>query len=267
MSKNFEIGAYYHTLKGIDVAKIDHATFLKSDETGVEAFHKQHPHLKISLALDSGGPQRLKHGIKELTIKAHKGMDLEKECQALLKKEFKVRVALPSNIGLLKSLNIRALAELDVKLDLMAFDYAHPADSRTNFHTLLFGWEGPSVIQTLEFLQNHGISLKKVSLGLTSFGVLFKNVSPGMSNTGYPQPCQGDQLDKPELSPEAIENYLKMHPSAQLFYTFISGCFQSFIYNGENRDWISFDDHHTLKSKTAWARHQGLRGVFFYNLV
>ena len=85
-----------------------------------------------------------------------------------------------------------------------------------------------------------------------------------MSNTGYSQPCKGDQLEKSEMSPQAIEKYLKTHSSAQLFYTFLRGCFQSFIYNEENGDWISFDDSHTLESKTSWARHQGLNGVFLY---
>jgi GH18 family chitinase len=267
MTKNFERGAYYHTLKGIEVDKLDHATFLESDEItpdALEIFREKHPHLKLSLALDKEGPQRLSHRVKELTIKAHKGMDLEKECQVLLKKGFQVRVALPSNIELLKLLKLEAVAALDVKFDLMAFDYAHPSSSRTNFHTLLFSWDGPSVVQTLEFLQEQGVPLNKVSLGLASFGVLFKNVSPGMSNTGYSQPCKGDQLEKPEMSPVAIEKYLKTHPSAQLFYTFLGGCFQSFIYNEENGDWISFDDGPTLESKTSWARDQGLNGIFFY---
>jgi glycosyl hydrolase family 18 (putative chitinase) len=250
MTKHFEVGAYCHTLKEIDAAKLDHATLLEAPENLLDV-KKKYPDLQLS----STTPHR---GIHEITLRAHKGLDLEKECRALLKKGLQVRVALPSN--LFPSLKIQPLASLDVKIDLMAFDYADPSDGRTNFHTVLFAWEGPSVVKTLEAL--HGIPLKKISLGLATFGVLFKNVPPGMSNTGYGQPC--DPAPSPALSSAALSKYRQDHPSAKLFYTFLHGCFQSFIYNPDNGDWISFDDPHTLKSKTSWARAQGFRGIFFY---
>ncbi len=262
MSKKFEVGAYYHTLKGIDIAGIDHATFLGIDPEELKAFHQKHPRIHLSQVFDK---KTVQPGVKELTILAHKGMDLEKECQALLVCDFQVRVALPCNIELLQSLEIGALASLDVKIDLMAFDYVQPAtSSRTNFHTLLFGWEGPSVVQTFRFLHDHGIALKKVNLGLTSFGIFFKNVAPGMSNTGYAQPFQGEQLQNPQMSSTEIDKYLESHPAAKIFYTSLRGCFQSFIFNPETGDWISFDDPLTLQSKIEWARHQGLNGVFLY---
>lgn len=233
MSKNFEIGVYCHTLKEINPEKYDHITLL-------EPLLEKYPDLKLSTTTPHPS-------IDEVTIRAHKGIDLEKECKALLKKGYKVRVALPAN--LLPALKVPS----DVKIDLMAFDY--PAEGRTNFHTLLSG-EGPCVIKTLKLLP-----LKQVSLGLATFGVFFKNAAPGMSNTGYGQPCNPETSS---LTSADIEKYRQNHPKAKLFYTFIGGCFQSFIYNPETGDWISFDDSQTLKSKTSWARSQGLRGVFFY---
>lgn len=254
MSKTFEVGAYYHKLKEIDVAGIDHATFLESDD--IKAFHEKHPKIKIYLAFEKKGYGR--------TLRAHRGMDLAGECRTLLK-QGEVRVALPSDVELLKSFDLRALAGLDVKIDLMAFDYSRPETGcRTNFHTLLFAWEGPSIVHTLRYLHDQGIESHQISLGLARFGVMFKNALPGMNGTGYLQPCEGQQLEKPEMSPDAIEKYLEKNPSAKLFYTALKGCFQSFIYNQENGDWISFDDERTLKAKKEWARHQKLNGVFFY---
>lgn len=258
MSKTFEIGAYYHKLREIDVAGIDRATFLESDEItteGLKAFHQKHPQIQLSLDFEKKG-----YG---MILRAHHGMDLEKECQSLLRKGFEVRVALPADIELLKSFDLNSLSALDVKIDLMAFDYIHPEiGCRTNFHTLLFAWEGPSVVQTLQYLHDHRIS--KVSLGLARFGVMFKNVLPGMAGTGYAQPCEGEQLEKPEMSREEIDSYLEKNSTAKLFYTSLRGCYQSFVYNPENGDWISFDDKLTLKSKKEWARHQKLNGIFFY---
>lgn len=253
MSKSFEIGAYYHTLKEIDVAGIDRATFFESAEItseNLKVFHHQHPKISISLAFEKKEYQQ--------TLRVHHGMDLSKECRGPIK-----RVALPSDIELLKTLDLRSLAALDVKIDLMAFDYHRPeAGGRTNFHTLLFAWEGPSALQTIQYLHDHGIHPEQISLGLARFGMMFKNVLPGMVQTGYGQVSEGPQLEKPQMSAQEIAKYLK-NSSAKLFYTSIKGCFQSFIYNPENGDWISFDDDLTLKAKKEWARRQKLGGIFF----
>lgn len=194
---------------------------------------------------------------------AHLGMHLQKECQRWQTDGYKVRVAAPANIELLKALHIEKLSTQDVVIDLMAFDYLRPSTGcRTNFHTLLFAWEGPCVLNTMEFLHSHGISLKKVNLGLATFGILFKQTSPGMTSSGYGQLCEGEQEHKPEMSSEEIRAYLQNTPSARIFYTSFLGCFQSFIYNVDNGDWISFDDDKTLQAKIAWARSQGFHGVF-----
>ncbi len=247
MHKAFETGAYYHKIKEIDVARIDHATFLESEEITTEAlksFQKEHPKIKISLTFAKKGYKR--------TLLAHKGMDLAKAD----------RVALPASVELLKSFDLKSLA---AHIDLMAFDYSRPElGSRTNFHSVLFSWEGPSVVESLEYLYEQGIDSHRISLGISRFGMMYKKVAPGMIGSGYGQPCEGPQLEKPEMNQIDITNYLKKNPRATLFYTSFRGCFQSFIYNPENGDWISFDDELTLKSKKEWARRQKLGGVFFY---
>ncbi len=257
MHKTFETGAYYHKLKEIDVAGINHATFLESREMtteGLKAFQEEHPKIKISLAFEKKGYGR--------TLRAHQGMDLAKECQ-FIKAD---RVALPANIELLKSFDLKSLAALDVHIDLMAFDYSRPQPgSRTNFHSVLFSWEGPSVVESLQYLHEQGIDFHRISLGLAGFGIMFKKVAPGMVNAGYGQPCEGEQLENPQMSRIEIVKYLEKSPSVKLFYTSSRGCFQSFIYNQENGDWISFDDELTFKSKKEWARHQKLGGIFFYS--
>jgi len=261
MTKTFETGAYYHHLKEIDVAGIHHATFLESDEVTTEAlktFHEDHPKIQISLAFEKKGYGR--------TLRAHQGMDLVHECKSLLK-HGEVRVALPADVELLKTFNLRALSALDVKIDLMAFDYCRPEmGCRTNFHTLFFSWEGASAFHSLLYLQEQGFNSHQISLGLARFGIMFKNVLPGMVNSGYAQVCEDQQLEKPEMSQEEIQRYLEKNPSAKMFYTSLKGCLQSFIYNQENGDWISFDDEQTLKSKKEWARRHKLNGVFFYSI-
>jgi len=252
----FETGAYFHKLKGIDVSGIQHATFLETGEMtpeALKAFQKNHPKIKISLAFEKKGYGR--------TVRAHQGMDIVKECSF----KGEIKVALPANLALLKSFDLKSLAALDVKIDLMAFDFIRPQPGcRTNFHSVLFSWEGPSFVESLRYLYAQGINSHRIMLGLATFGVLFKNVAPGMSNTGYGQLAEGPQLEKPEISAADIKGYLEKNPSARLLYTSLKGCFQSFIYNQQAGNWIAFDDELTLKSKKEWARRQKLGGVFFH---
>lgn len=259
----FENGIYLHTPR--EKITADRATLLQGD---FHALRKSHPGLKLSLALDKRGLEAASGwqgaGI-EVTVLAYVGISLEKECKGLLKQGFQVRVALPSRLELLEDLDIGALSALGIFFDLMAFDLVRPVSGeRTQFHSPLFAWEGPSISQTLDFLHYHGIAEGKISLGLADFGVVFTNVAGGLSNAGYAQPCQGAQLEDPEINPSV---YLENHPKARVFYTSVLGCFQSFIYNPEKGDWISFDDAKTRDSKTAWARRRGLRGVFSWSKI
>lgn len=245
---NFEIGIYLHARPVTDLQK--------------EALPPSLERKRIALAMDSNITRGKGH---ELTLLASHEISLEDECKKLLKEGFQVKVAIPPRIELLRDLKVVRLSSLDVSFDLMAFDLVRPVSGfRTEFHAPLFSHEGPSVLQTLEDLHAHGIGRHRVRLGLADFGVIFKDVSPGLWNTGYGQPCHGPQ-EMSEISAEALTLYLKNHPEACLFYTAVAGAFQSFIYNPVKGDWISFDDLKTQQSKMAWARREGLRGVFIWH--
>ncbi len=256
----FEKGVYCHHRD--DRGEADHITcFIMDKEILTD------PPCPLSLALDKQEVKLAKQWkgvVSEVTILAHQGIDLVKEVLRLMEEGFSVRVALPSDIDLLETFRVRALSSLDILIDLMAFDYARPLQGmETHFHAPLFRWRGGSIFGTLKFLKEQGIRLEKVNLGLSLKGIIFKHVTPGLNNTGYDEPCHGKQLEDPEVLVADIPNYLKTHPSAKIFFTSFLGFFQSFIYNPENRDWISFDDDKTLQGKAEWAQHKmGLHGVF-----
>lgn len=257
MTQNFERGVYCHKLT--HCGDVDRVTYLGSNLEELEAFKKKHP--RVQIAVDASK----KLSCKEVTLMASSGMHLEKEAHQWLVEGCHVRIALPSSIELLKNLHIEKLSAQNILIDLMAFDYIRPSTGcRTNFHSLLFAWDGPCVLRTVEFLHSKGIPLKKVNLGLASFGIKFKQAHPGLLSAGYGQLCEGEQLDNSEMSSEEIQAYLQKFSSARLFYTSFLGCYQSFIYNSENGDWISFDDDKTLQAKVAWARSQGFHGVFLH---
>lgn len=247
----FEIGAYCHRLEEADPQGIDHLTCL--DPVNIKEFQKKYPRIQLSVAVKAGEkPETHKH----VTILASQGMALGQECLSLQEKGYQVRIAIPAQIELLKSFQ---LGGLDVTFDLMAYDYAAPVEGeRTSFHSLIYNGESPSIQNTLSYLHDQRVALKKVNLGLSTEGVLFKNVEPGMT-TGFGQHATGEQLKEAKID---VFDYLEKHPMAKTYYTSFAGCFQSFIYNHENGDWISYDDFKTIQSKIEWARHRGLHGIF-----
>jgi GH18 family chitinase len=256
---DFEIGIYLHTVHGPVTA--DRVTIFQEALLSPAIERKT-----VSLALDKKSLARdLQWRGQDVTVMACHEISLEHECQRLLREGFQVRVAIPARLELLQDFKVARVASLDVDFDLMAFDLIRPiSGERTEFHSPLFAKEGPSVLQTLEHLHHLGIARDRITLGLSSFGVVFKEVAPGLLMSGYGQPCHGVQGD-PEISWDELQMYQNRHPKARLFYTAFSGAFQSFIYNSDNGDWISFDDAKTQQSKMAWARRQGLRGVFLWH--
>jgi hypothetical protein len=229
----FQIGAYCHDLERIDPIGIDRLTYLKvqpSESAGLE----------VSVGVKSSKEgKKWQNVVSHITLLGSEHMHVEKECQALQAMGFIVRVALPPNVF---------ITGLDVEIDLMAYDFCET--DRATFHSPL-----PAIQQALAFLHDHGVSLKRVHLGLTKKGKLYKNVLPGMT-MGYGQRGElGKAID--------VELYLENNPAAKIYYTSFRGIFQSFIYHVETGEWISYDDSRTLQSKIEWARHCGLSGVFF----
>jgi len=147
--------------------------------------------------------------------------------------------------------------------DLWAFDFHRPKEgSRTAFHTVLCDPFGPSIEGAVIHFSSLGILLNKMNLGLTAAGRKYCRVPPGAEGNGYGEKCCGPQLEHSEMEPHAIEEYLNKNSAAKVFHTAIGGVIQSFIYNAENGDWISFDDPQTLEGKAQWACDLGLHGSF-----
>ena len=228
----FQIGAYCHDLERIDPIGIDRLTFLKVGPRDCS-------NVEVSVGVKNAKEgEKWRKIVSHVTLLASNEMHIEKECQALQSMGFIVRVALPPKV---------LISGLDVEIDLMAYDFCEM--HRATFHSQL-----PAIQQALAFLHDHGVSLKRVHLGLTKDGRLYKNVSSGMT-MGYGQAGELAQSVDVDL-------YLEKNPAAKMYYTSFGGVFQSFIYNSEASEWISYDDPRTLQSKIEWARHSGLRGIF-----
>lgn len=177
-----------------------------------------------------------------------------------------LKFAIPGNVAQLTHLDLPSYEKYISAYDLLAYEYHNPKEGCvTEFHAILSDKHRPCIESSLEFLKDQGIDLKKINLGLASYGKLYKNVEPGVEGNGFGQIANGPQLSNPNLSYREIEAYILKHSAAKVYYTSTGGVLQSFIYNSENRDWIAFDDPDTLKGKVQWTEEKGLHGAFLWS--
>lgn len=253
---SFEIGSYTHQVNLDNLMGIDRLTCVGLMPADVQSLQKQFPKLRIGSALHAHQVEdvdKWKKITPEITLLVSQGMQLQKTCKAIQKQGIEVRIALPAVVDQLKGLELESFEGI---VDLMAFDYATPTQGgKTVFHSPL-----ATIEETLTFLHAHGIKVNRINLGLSTRGVMFKHVDPGMT-LGYGQESQGEQLKEFWIDPLA---YLETNTEAKTYYTSFLGCFQSFIYNSQTKDWISYDDAKTRLSKIEWARHRGLHGIFTF---
>jgi len=285
----FEIGTYIQMqgeritqpLGTLPLEGLDHVSYAYGsiDENGAMARPIKAGPLAVSLVFDSAilqqltKPQKLQNFLNSLNdltevtfeIKSQVPASFVELCQKISEK-IPLKLALPGNVTELEKLDLTALNPYISSYDLLAYDYHTPQENKaTQFHTLLADRHRPCAENTLSFLQNQGIDLRKINLGLASYGKLYKNVPPGPEGNGYEQEAKGVQLVHPNLPYRDIEAYILANPSAKVYYTSLDGVVQSFIYNAANGDWISFDDPDTLKGKVQWAQERGLHGAFLWS--
>lgn len=284
----FEVGTYIQMqgeritqpLGALPLEGLDHISYAYGsiNESGeVERSIKASP-IATSIVFDIAALQQLESnatenflvslkGLAEVTfeIKSNVPVSFVTLCQKISEK-IPLKLALPGNVGELEKLDFAAFDRYVSSYDLLAYDYYVPRENQeTQFHTLLADRHAPSVENTLSFLQSRRVDLRKINLGLASYGKLYKNVAPGLAGNGYRQEARGPQLTDPNLSYREIEAYILENTGAKVYYTSLDGVVQSFIYNPVNRDWISFDDPDTLKGKVEWAKERGLRGAFLWS--
>lgn len=285
----FEVGTYIQ-MQGERVTQplgilplegLDHVSYAYGslDADGAIARPIKAGPLAVSLVFDAAvlqqltNPQKLQNFVRSLTDLTEVTFEIKSKVPASfvelyrkISESIPLKLALPGNVTELEQLDLAALDRYVSSYDLLAYDYHRPQENQaTQFHTLLADPQHPCVENTLNFLQNQGIGLGKINLGLASYGKLYKNVAPGLAENGYEQEARGPQLADPNLSYREIEAYILANPAAKVYYTSLEGVVQSFIYNSINGDWISFDDPDTLKGKVQWAQERGLHGAFLWS--
>ena len=176
---------------------------------------------------------------------------------------------------------IKELARSLDWINIMAYDFHMPWEKNSGHHAALYGDAKDPVSANafhssgaVERYLKAGVAADKLVLGVPFYGYGWKGCAPGADGDGQYQACDGDAsggvnggnsygfshlLKQGILTPafEGGKGYRRYwNASARVPY----------LYNAQERIWISYEDQASLKEKAGYIKRQGLRGAMFWEL-
>lgn len=178
-------------------------------------------------------------------------------------------VATPASEQLLDNFEIHALAGQVDWFNLMAYDYSGAWEPHTGHLAPLDSAHGkPSVRNTVRLYRERGVPLEKIVLGVPLYSRGWAGVPP--MRHGLYQPASGPSQNQGE--PGLLEyRELLAHLNAtplQWAVQYDSEASAAFAYNPDldAGTFYTLEDARTVRTKTLWARHIGLRGIMLWPL-
>jgi chitinase len=176
---------------------------------------------------------------------------------------------------------IKELARSLDWINIMAYDFHMPWEKNSGHHAALYG-DAKDPVNANAFYSSGaverylkaGIAADKLVLGVPFYGYGWKGCAPGADGDGQYQACDGGAtggvnggnsygfshlLKQGILTPafEGGKGYQRYwNTSARVPY----------LYNAQERIWISYEDQASLKEKAGYIKQQGLRGAMFWEL-
>jgi chitinase len=176
---------------------------------------------------------------------------------------------------------IKELARSLDWINIMAYDFHMPWEKNSGHHAALHGDAKDPVAASafhssgaVERYLKAGVTADKLVLGVPFYGYGWKGCAPGAEGDGQYQACDGGAtggvnggnsygfshlLKQGILTPdfEGGKGYRRYwNASARVPY----------LYNAQERIWISYEDQQSLKEKAGYIKRQGLRGAMFWEL-
>jgi len=191
------------------------------------------------------------------------------ELSAVEHRELELTIAVSAAPDKIVNLEAAALAPLVDRINLMAYDY-HAGAALGAFNAPLFASAGDpnpdlNVDSSVNALIRAGVPPAKVTLGLAFYGRAVAGVPPengGLFQTGAAASGEwggGDGIDYRDL--------VARRPQQHGFHRYWSDEGQvPWLYNAEQRIWISYDDPSSIASKASYARNRALAGIMIWDL-
>jgi chitinase len=154
---------------------------------------------------------------------------------------------------------LRIMPLLD-RVNLMSYDLVNGNSSRTGHHTPLYATseQQASAQQAVQFLDSLGVDRKKIVIGAAFYARVWEGVPA--TNHGLYQPGKF----KETLLYHQLETYIGFHPNFEEHWDSVAQA--PFLYNPNQKVFITYDDTRSIEHKTRYALSQGLGGIMFWQL-
>lgn len=146
-------------------------------------------------------------------------------------------------------------------LNVMTYDFHGPWDSQTGFQSNLYASD-ISVDSVIAYYLHQGVSADKLVVGMPFYGHGWTGVPN--QNHGLFQPATGPAPGTWEAGSEDYEVLNTKLTAGQFTRYWDMNAKAAWLFNGT--DFWTYDDPQTICYKTAYIRHNRLRGVMFWEL-
>lgn len=174
-------------------------------------------------------------------------------------REYALSYSGPSEPEHIEPLDVEALADLLDWVNVMAYDMSGPDSETTAHNAPVYG--SPSADEAVSTWERAGMAPSQLMIGHAFYGRGFDGVGPGPDGGGLGQSFEEYEatLEYGEVEPRIDD------PAWERYWDDEAGV--PYLYNAEERNWVSAPDPEYVETKTTYALDRGCRGVFCWELA
>ncbi len=173
-------------------------------------------------------------------------------------REYSLSYSAPAESSHIEPLDIETLSDALDWINVMASDLSGPGSETTAHNAPLYG--SPSANEAVEAWEAGGMARSQMMIGHAFYGRGFAGVDPGPYNDGLDQPFEEYEatLDYEEVARRIDDSAWERHWDDRAS--------APYLYDEDERNWVSATDPEYVEAKTTYAREGGYRGVFCWEL-
>lgn len=160
-----------------------------------------------------------------------------------------------------ESIDWAAVIPLLDRVNLMTYDLVHGYSTQTGHHTALYSTpqQHESTDNAVQQLIKLGVPANKLVIGAAFYGRMWEHVA--VTNNGlYQSGTFKRGIDYKNLETE-------INPQKGFIYYWDDVAQAPYQYNAERKLYFTYDDKRSIALKTAYAIHQQLDGIMFWELT
>lgn len=187
-------------------------------------------------------------------------------------------IAAPAGFGTVANLELREIHQYLDWINIMSYDFHGTWETKTNFNAPLYMCSNDpntdqvakqklNVSTAIQLFLDEGVPANKLVMGLPFYGRSYSGADAGSTNGLFqsftqagPGSWENGVLDYKDIK----QNYLT-NPKYTRYWN--DEAKVPFLYNSQDKVFISYDDPESIGIKAEYAKSNGLGGVMFWDLT